>query len=146
MSVVIELRARFGLDLSHDGLGASDSYRRALAAVAAVLDDENVEAHAAWFDHGSQEVEVGVHIRLVTPRGVVTLDHDFSFDGYPDARFIPWSQVTQLNVIANSLEGPPRLAIDNSWLETKTGRIEFAGAKSAEEHTVLVRAVRRYLR
>jgi hypothetical protein len=150
MATVMELRGTFGLDLSHDGPGAGDSFSRAVAAVAAVLDDENVEAHAAWFDRSVDRhdagLEIGVHLRLITAKGVITLDHEFSFRGHPDARFIPWSQVTQLNVIAHSLEGSPLITIDNSWLESKLGRVEFAGADSAEKHAVLVRAIRRYLR
>jgi hypothetical protein len=145
MTIATELHEKFGLELSHNGSGVGDSFRRALAAVAGVLDDENVEAHAAWFDYGAKNLEIGVHLRLVTPRGVIALDHDFSYDGYPDARFLPWSQVTQLNVIADSPEGTPRTTINNSWLETTVGRVEFAGAHSAE-HAVLVRTVRRYLR
>lgn len=146
MATELALREKFGLNLSHNAPGAGDSYRRALASVAAVLADETVEAHAAWFDRGSANLEIGVHLRLVTPTGVIALDHDFSLDGSPDARFMPWSQVTQLTAIADSPEGASFIIIRNSWLETKVGRIEFAGVDSAEEHAVLVRAIRQHLR
>jgi hypothetical protein len=144
MTTAMELHDRLGLALSRSDTDTRDDYTRALAAVAATLDDEAVQAHAAWFDSDvNSGAEIAVHVRVLTAKGIITVDHEFSFDGYPDARFLPWSQVTQLNVIADGLQQTPR--VRNAWVETTIGRIEFAGADSAERFVALVQATRRYL-
>lgn len=144
MTTAMELHDRLGLTLSRGDTDSRDDYLRSLAAVAATLDDEEVQAHAAWFDSDvNSGADTAVHVRVLTARGIITLDHEFSFDGYPDARFLPWSQVTQLNVIAHGLQQTPR--VDNAWVETTIGRIEFAGADSADQSVALVQATRRYL-
>lgn len=131
--------------------GTPDTYKtfsHALSSLAILVSDEAVEASGAWFDYGhvaeysGDEAEVAVHARLITSSGVITLDHEFSFDGAPDARFIPWSRVRELRIIAMRLNQP---LLRNMWLETDSGRIEFAGVASHDALLKCATAVRRYL-
>lgn len=116
----------------------------ALGSVSALVGEDKIEGHASWHDDvmsGGNESD-GVHIRLIVAGGVITLDYDFSFDGYPDARFVPWSRVRALRVIAD----PGRqTVVTNAWLETEDKDIEFAGARE-DLFADLVGAIRRNLR
>jgi len=47
MITAMELHDRLGLTLSRGDTDSRDDYLRSLAAVAATLDDEEVQAHAA---------------------------------------------------------------------------------------------------
>lgn len=115
----------------------------ALGSVSALLGDDNIEAHASWLDDTMSNggKADGVHIRVIVADGVITVDHDFSFDGYPHARFLPWSRVRALKVIA---EPRRQTSILNAWLETDEKDVEFAGAIK-NDFSQIVRAVRRHL-
>ncbi|HWV49295.1 MAG TPA: hypothetical protein VN035_07550 [Microbacterium sp.] len=116
----------------------------ALGSVSAVLGDEKIEGHASWFDDlmSDPDKATGVHLRVLVADGVISLDYDFSFRGYPDARFLPWSRVRALRVIA---EPGRQTVVANAWLETEEGDIEFAGARK-DLFDEIVRAVRQHLR
>lgn len=150
MTSVDQLRELFGLELSHADFNAPKSYDEALAAVAAILADDGIDAHAAWFDRGydreTRNRETGVHLRLVATGGIITVDQRFSFDVQPNARLIPWSRISELVVYANARGSVTQVEVSNSWVETESGRVEFAGAASPKDHAELVIAVRRHLR
>lgn len=145
-----DLHEKLGTSLRFATADGQKAYSDALSSLVTLVGDEEVEAFGAWFDYGSVEeyasdveAEVAVHVRLLTASGIVTLDHEFSFDGAPDARFIPWSRFTELRVIARNLNGP---IVRNLWLETSSYRVEFAGVESHKLLSECVRSVRRHLR
>jgi hypothetical protein len=142
-----ELQEKLRIMLARPVGHSNDMYRDALASLAALVDDDEIEAYAAWFDYGhveqaQGEVEIGVHTRLLLATGVVTLDHDFSFDGSPHANFIPWSRIDTLSVIAGISGDDPQ--ITNAWLEFRMGRVEFAGARPSHLEAIVASA-RKYL-
>lgn len=137
-----DLRQKIGLD----GLNGTDGrmLRSALGAASSLLGEDKLDAYGAWFDHGVDDPEAaeGVHVRLLTATGVITVDYEFSFDGYPDAQLLPWSRVQTVRVIA----APGRqTVVRNVWLETKVGRVEFAGVQDAGMLASVVDASRRAL-
>lgn len=115
----------------------------AFGAVSAVIGDDAIEGHASWYDDMMTDggKATGLHIRVVVAGGVITLDHDFSMDAYPDAKFVPWSRIRSLSVIA---EPRRQTVVANAWLEAEEGIIEFAGAFK-DELPSLLRATRRHL-
>lgn len=130
--------------LGLESLNGSDGemLRSALGAASSLLGDDVLSAHGSWLDVGAKGADApdGVHIRLLTKAGVITVDYDFSFDGYPDARLLPWSRVQTVRVIAS----PERQTrVRNMWLETEMGRIEFAGIEDAESLASFVKESRR---
>ncbi len=137
-----ELKQRTGL--TRDLVGPYTSMlRSAHGAVAALLQDDKIEAAVTWFDSGEEEDRpAGVHIRLLVEAGLITLDYDFSFDGSPDARFIPWSRVHALHVVADDGR---QTVVANAWLVTETGTVELAGGGRAQLSEA-VRAAKEYLR
>lgn len=144
----MELHELFELRLMSSAGGRNQAYRDALAAAALTVANEAIEAHGGWFDYGQGnggEHEVALHLRLVVASGVITVDHEFSFDGAPDARFTPWSAIRGMRVIARL---PGRNAdLQNLWLETKHAtNIEFAGVRSAAALTDILTAIRSHLR
>ncbi|WP_157593799.1 hypothetical protein [Rathayibacter tritici] len=134
----LELHEAIGLRLSSSRSG----YGNALASLATALGPEDLAANAAWFDHDTKG-ESSVHVRLITSTAILTLDHDFSFDGAPVARVIAWTSVHELNVIARSFDDPTAV---NLWLEGPVGRIEFAGEASPAKLEACLLAVRKFLR
>lgn len=137
-----DLRQQLGLQAIVGNRG--HAFLGALAAVIALIGDEKVEARAAWFDDydSSEDTAGGVHIRAITATGVITLDYEFSFDGGADARFLPWSRVRALRVIA---EPDRQTRVANAWLETDGENIEFAGAGSTLHFAEIVGAIRKHL-
>lgn len=116
----------------------------ALGSVAALVGSDDLEGHAAWFDdfEAAPDTAHGVSIRVITARGIITLDYEFSFDGYADARFLPWSRVRALRVIA---EPAKTTNVVNAWLETDDKNIEFAGAGDSHRFAQIVGAVMKHL-
>lgn len=132
----LRLRTLEEHDDAHMALGAFGS-------VSATIGDEDIEAHASWYDDtmsGGGKAS-GLHIRVVVAGGVITLDHEFSMDAYPDAKFIPWSRIRSLSVIA---EPGRQTVVANAWIETEDGIVEFAGA-FRDEFPKVVRAIRQHL-
>ena len=126
-----EMHEVLGLRLPRPAGLTNTALRGAIASVTSVLGDAELLAHAAWFDYGTldgvADVASGVHIRLVSEEGVVTVDHSFGFDGQPSARLLPWSRVTALRVTSVILGED--LRVTNVWLETELEPIEFSGAE-----------------
>lgn len=144
----MDLHERLEIALVRPVGSASSDYRDALASLSAALGDEEPEAVAAWFGYGMHpeidgETALSVHVRLLTAGGVITLDHEFSFDGAPDARRIAWSRVQEVRIIARFNNRENR--VQNVWLETELGRIEFAGASSPRQFEEIANTVRQYL-
>lgn len=137
-----DLRQKIGLD----GLNGTNGemFRSALGAASSLLGEDKLDAYGCWFDQGAGEAAApeGVHVRLLTATGVITVDYEFSFDGYPDAQLLPWARVQAVRVIA----APGRqTVVRNVWLETEVGRVEFAGIQDAELLASVVGASRRAL-
>jgi len=118
-----ELRGHLGLP-ALDNVSDDRMLLAALGSVSALVGEDTIEGHASWLDDLMTETDpTGVHIRVLVGGGVVTLDYEFDFDGAPDARFLPWSRVHGLHVIAR----PDRqTVISNAWLKTEDQDIEFA--------------------
>ena len=75
MTTAMELHDLLGLTLGRSDTDTRDDYTRALAAVAATLGDEDVQAHAAWLDSDvNSGAEIAVHVRVLTAGGITTLD------------------------------------------------------------------------
>ncbi|MGN8552505.1 UNVERIFIED_CONTAM: hypothetical protein OHV15_07970 [Microbacterium sp. SLM126] len=146
MMTPVELHQHFQIALMRPRADASAVYHGTLLSTAAALGEETIEASAAWFDYASDEtgsdVESAIHLRIVTQGGVITTDCELSFDGLPDARFIGWSRVIAVRVVAT---GTSEVSAVGVWLETELGKIEFAGAKRPQVDAIL-KAVRRHLK
>lgn len=144
----LELHALVGLNLMSSSGNRNQAYRDALASTAATVAGDEIEAHGGWFDYGQEngrKLEQSVHLRLIVASGVISLDHEFSFDGAPDARFTPWSAIHGVRAIAR-LAGT-QTDLRNVWLETaNASTIEFAGVQSTTVLTELLTAVRAHLR
>lgn len=144
----MELHKLIGLQLMNSAGNRNQAYRDALAAAGITVAGEEIEAHGGWFDYGQEngrEHEETLHLRLIVASGVITVDHEFSFDGAPDARFTPWSAIKGMRVIAR-LSGRDA-DLRNLWLETKDAKnIEFAGVRSAAALTEILTAIRAHLR
>ncbi len=140
-----ELRQHLGLrTLPADDNSNGRMLLAALGSVSALIGEDKIEGHASWHDDMMSDGDEsdGVHIRVIVASGVIALDYDFSFDGYPDAKFVPWSRIRALRVIA---EPGRQTVIANAWIETEDTDIELAGARK-DLFAELVRAVRRNLR
>ncbi len=135
-----ELRRHLGLaslDNSNDRMLLA-----ALGSVSALVGEDPIEGHASWLDDLVPATgPTGVHIRVLVPGGVITLDYEFDSDGSPDARFIPWSRIRGVHVIAR----PQRqTVIANAWLTTEDENVEFAGARD-DLFNELVHTAKRHL-
>lgn len=116
-----------------------------LGSVAVLIGHAKDFTAAAWFDGYDADGEKAdaVHVRAILAGGVITLDYEFSFDGAPDARLLPWSRVRALRVIAGRSK---QTTIANAWLETDDGQnIEFAGVANHQGFAEIVSAVRNFL-
>lgn len=144
----MELHALVGLRLTNSSGNRNQAYRDALASAAAMVAGNEVEAYGGWFNYGQEngrDLEVSVHLRLIVASGLITLDHDFAFDGAPDARFTPWSAIHGVRAIAR-LAGS-RTDLQNLWLETThSSNIDFAGMQSTAAMADILSAVRAHLR
>lgn len=137
-----ELKQRIGLARDLSGTHAP-TLRSAHGAVAAILEEDTIEAAVTWFDAGeSDDSPAGVHIRLLVEAGLILLDHEFSSDDAPDARFVPWSRVHALHVVADN--GRQSVPVD-AWLFSQAGRVELAGGGRAQLEGA-IRTAKKYLR
>lgn len=136
-----EVHAELKLHLGSPQQGRSEKYRLSLASVADLILDETPEAIVGWFDY-EDTTEVAVHVRVLTPKGLITLDHEFAFDGSPDARLLPWSRVQAIRVIARTGNA---VNLTNAWFETELGTVEFAGARSDDDIMAVVRTAQKYV-
>ena len=130
-----ELRQSLDMVLGSPGDKASSDFRSALGAATALILDDDLQACGGWFDYDPEKQrEVGLHLRVLTAGGVITVDHDFALDAAPAARLLAWSRVTAINVVArDAFES----IIDNMSFETEQGVIEFGGLRAYRYEAIL---------